>query len=650
MTGAGSNPPQYGPASIFVLQQSAPAPTPIWGPPPPPPPIPMQLSPMNNAQSTPPILQAFSPDSGPKQVVQSCPYAPRSGGGAASSSPPTAQQAPRPKKPCDVKNLKIQVKEPNATDKAGEPLVFETIKAAGSQPNHRPHELGADSKAPRPIASQILGTDLVLEVIAPPSTKGTASFKGGAPASNSSHDVKMAQAKASASASGGTTTLIVASTWSANCADPEHNGILFTPEGEPTQVMGASFTLPIKSKSKSDIGNLWDFVTSGLDPRVLGRRYEIKADSCGVVTKGPATDEVTAIVTAYPPGTTGVKIGYEGFSFGFGWTKADEYKDSYKEKNKAVLESTTSEKLQGKLDKALANQSRISAKRPSGGKKVAQKQKAQLTTARQEVARIKHLLEVKQDEEKSPFSLNIVLFDEEIDPGETYAKAKKAITTVNKAKSTIDGLLNALKFLTTYSPSLVTPIAEIEISLLQFELFVGFKLASDDRYKGTRWRALPRCFDIEANCKALEIKGALGAVIGKRILGTGANIEVLFTPTASISLGAEYSSPNIFTEEAAGWEETKLKAQGEFRGTGSLSGKVTLLWFHIAYASVDANGSGRISTDNKLADIMSDRTEWAWTLTLDPVGGLVTAYVLGMTKPWQYPYELWQGGVWDFKT
>lgn len=649
MTGPGSPPPAYGPASLQVLQQSpqpplqAPPPAPVWAPPPPAPP--MVLSPMNNAQSTPAILQGFSGDSGPGTVVAPCPKAAQKGAGAGGAPSPTP--APRPSKPCDVQNLKVQVKEPNSTEKAAESIVFETVKAAGSLPSQRPRDLGPDPKAPEPIRSLLGSTDLVIEVIAPPSTKGTASFKGGAAKSGSRHDELMAQSKATASASGGVTTLVVGSTWDAKCGDPQHAGVLFTPEGEQPQVKGASFTLPIKSKSKADIGNLWQFVTSGLDPKVLGRKYEIAVDSCGVTAKGPATDEVKALVIAYPTGTTGLKLGFEGFSFGFGWTKADDFKDAYEEKNKQILDNTTSEKLSGKLDKALANQSRLSEKKPSGGKRAADKHKANLKTARQEVSRIKHLLDAKQEQEKSPFSLGIVLFDEEIDPGEAYSKAKKTIATVKKAQSTIEGLLDALKFLTTYSPSLVTPMAEIEITLAQVELFVGFKLASDDRYKGTRWRGLPRCFDIEFNIKALELKGAFGAVVGKRVLGTGASIEVLFTPTASISLGAEYSSPNIFTDGAAGWEETKLKAQGEFRGTGSLNGKVSVLYWHLAYASVDANGSGRISTEAKLAEVMSDDFKSVWTLTLDPVGGMVSAYVAFMKKPWEYPYELWEGGAWD---
>ncbi len=594
----------------------------------------MSVSDANTASPLPP-LPNFSPSIGPKDIVFQCPF----------KDQPVKPATVRPKKPCDVLNLKVQIAEPGATDKAEETLVFETIKAAGAAPSRRPRDLPITDKVPDPIRSQLATYDLVIEVIAPTSDAGVGSAKVPGAKVDAEHEKRMALAKAKTSGSS-TTTLHVASSWSAHCGDLAHSASSLQIDDKPVELKGATFALPIKSKSKASLKNIWKFVTSGLNPKVLGNPYVIGAGSCGVTTKGPATTNLSALVTAFPSGTTGIKLAFEGFSFGFGWTSADKYSDKYMKSQEDYLENTDEKAIEARITAIQANNARLERKRPTGGKKITG-HKVKLHSARQELTEMQHRLEAKEEMETSPFSLNIVLFDEEIEAGEVYETVKKAITNLRRAQRTLEGLTNALSFLRTYSPSVVAPIAKIDITLSQVELFIGFKLSSDEHYKGARWRALPRCFDIEMNAKALEISGSLGAVIGKRVVGTGATIEIMFSPTASISLGAEYSSPNIFTDELASWRDTKLKMQGSFAGTSSLLGKVTVLYCNLAHVSVSGNCSGRLSTENKLADIMAENPKWTWTLTLDPIGGIVEAYLIGWCDPWKYPFEISHGGAWD---
>ncbi len=602
----------------------------------------MSVSPTNTAQDVPAALASFSPESGPQDVAQQCPYRAKS----AMTSGQLAQIATaRPKRSCDVHNLKVQAREAGATDKEDETVTFETIKASGGIPSRRPIDLPIATTVPEPIRSQLGEFDLVIEVIAPTSNTGVATLTLPGATADADHEKQMAKSKAKISASS-TTTLVVGATWSAHCGDPNHSNTSLAIDDQPEEQKPAAFSLPIKSKSKAGIKGLWHFISSGLNPRVLGNRHVIKAASCGVTTGSPATCRLSTLVTAYPPGQTGLKLAFEGFAFKYGWTKADKYARQYREHEKDYLENTDAQAMDDRMEALKANEARLELKRPRGGKKI-KANRVQLQTTRQEVIAMRRRLEAKEEMDGSPFSVNVILFDEEIEIGEDYNKAKKAFANIKKAEKTLKGIFEALSFLRTYSPGLVTPVARIDLTVFQTELFIGFKLSSDDRYKGARWRGLPRCFDIEVNCKVLEITGSFGAAIGKKVVGTGAIIEILFTPSVSISLGAEYASPNILTDEVAGWKETKLKVMGGFAGTASLSGEVTALSCKLAYISGSLNSSGRLSTENKLSDILDEHADWTWTLTLDPVGGMVEAYIKGKKDPWQYPYEIWQGGVWD---
>lgn len=610
-----------------------------------------ELSPANKT-STPATLAPFSPVNTSAEVCQPCEAAAKA---KAASTPAPAPPPPpqRPIKPCDVRNLRIEVREPNSTAGGSDSIIFETIKACGGIATQRPRDLAVIGNEPEHIKALLGTNDLVIEVLAPPSDKGTAKAVIGPAKTNTQAGVMVAQHKATAKASAGVTTLVAGATWDAQCGDGRHAATTLTEGWNPAVTKGASFSQTITSKSKADIGSLWDFITSGLDPRVLGKEYRIDATSCGVTAKGPATTNLRASVTAFPPGVTGLKLGFEGFSWSFGWTKADEFVDkanAYADKNKAILGATSTARLEQRLDKKEANGARLKQqKTKKGGAR--RQQIATLNSNQQEINRVKKLLEAKEVSDAtddSGLSLNIILFDEEIDPFETYKKVKTSIATVKRAEKTISGIMDALVFLTRYSPSLVTPLAELSIAVLALELFVGFKLNSDPKYRGDRWRGLPNCFDIEFNVKLLEIGGAFGAIVGKRVLGTGASIEVLFTPTASVSIGAEYSSPTYFSSQMPGWKETSLKLVGDFRGTASFQGKVSLLYFNLAYVAADVNASGRLHTSGTLREVMTENQKIPLYLTTDPAGGLIEARLGWMSK--KYPYQVWEGQTTDLTT
>jgi hypothetical protein len=607
-----------------------------------------ELSPINKT-STPATLAPFSPVNTSAEVCQPCLAAAQAK--AASLSAPAPPPPPqRPIKPCDIGNLRIEVREPNSTAGGEDSIIFETIKACSGIATQRPRDLTVIGNEPEHIKALLSTNDLVIEVIAPPSDKGTAKGVIGPAKTNTQAGVMIAQHKASAKASDGVTTLIVGARWDAQCGEARHAATTLTEGLNPAITKGPNFSQTITSKSKADIGNLWDFVTSGLNPRVLGKEYRIDATSCGVTAKGPATTNLRASVTAFPPGVTGLKLGFEGFSWSFGWTRADEFVDNanaYAQENKAILDASSTAQLETRLDKAEANGARLRQQKPKRGG-ARGRQVARLKSNQQEINRVKNLLEAKEVSaatDDSGLSLNIILFDEEIDPFETYNKVKNSIATVKRAEKTIRGIMDVLVFLTRYSPSLVTPLAELSIAVLGLELFVGFKLNSDQKYRGERWRGLPNCFDIEFNAKFLEIGGSFGAIVGKRVLGTGASVEILFAPIASVSIGAEYSSPTYFNSQMPGWRETSLQLVGDFRGTASFQGKVSILYFNLAYVSADVNASGRLHTSGTLREVMTTNQKIPLYLTTDPAGGMIEARLGWMGK--KYPYQVWEGQTTD---
>jgi len=546
-------------------------------------------------------------------------------------------------KPCDVGNLRIEVKEPNSTEIGDDVIAFETIKAANGIATQRPRDLALIGNEPVHIRNSLAGYDLVIEVIASPSDKAKASATAPGAVSDTRYSLANAQSKASAKPSSGVATLSVNAVWDASCGDPVHAATFLTKGSNPTIQKEKSFSHTISSKSKADVGDLWTFVTSGLDPRVLGKSYEVVARSCGVTTQGPPTTGLRALVTAFHPGTTGMKLSFAGFSGNIGWTtNAHKEVENYNQDAQPILDNTTTEQLENRLDKVMANGARLSEKRPKG-REAKSKHIATMKTNQQEIARVKNLLERKAELDQSRFSYGAVLFDEEIDVPETARKIEAAIANVQRARDLLDRLMNVMTFITAYNPGLITPLMEITWTAGVVELFVGLKLNGDPQFKGARWRALPMCFGIEFNAKLLEFGGSFGVIVGKRLLGTGATAEVLIAPTIGASLGAEYTSPLFFDQPAPGWKDTELQLIGDARITGTVVGKVTFATFNIGSLEASVNASGRIFTKGTIGDVLSEKLSFTVYMTTDPAVGYVEARFMGLSD--RYEYRAWEGGT-----
>lgn len=433
--------------------------------------------------------------------------------------------------------------------------------------------------------------------------------------------------------------LTVSTSWKANCGDPTHADVEYKLGADPTKVMPASFKQPLNSRSKTTPGDFANFIKSGFNVRALGREHIVTVDSCGTPASGTPTAKLSALVTAYPAGQTGLKFAFAGFTAKFGWTEADEYADDYN----SIRNDTRATYKRG-IKTIKDKNARLGALKPAtkAGKKL---KKSELYKNSQRVNDLQAKLDAIAKDDESRFSWAIMVFDEELtfeDGKQSLKTIREALATADRAKEVIEKFLSALSTFTKYSPAWVNPTASIEFTVFAAEGFFGFRLASHDSYKGPRWRALPGSVDAEVSCKLLEISGSLGVVIGKRVLGTGASIEILGTFSGSASIGGKYSSPDLVSDGFQELKTAKAEAIGEFRAGGKLSGKASFLYFNLVCVSADITGGAKASTDCPLVDVF-DGSSWSKTkLVFEPVRGAAYAHLAWWDEPWAYPYTVWE--------
>lgn len=590
----------------------------------------MCVAPVNQSPAPSP-LAGLSPTSGPNGLVFQCP---QSGGGRRGASSSWAEN-PRPKKPCDVDTLAITVFEHEGGSQKF--YTYDTGKLSAGIRSKRPRDdLTPDSKAPARIQALLRNYDIVVEArgLEPGRTMDYPAQQGPIAqdrAANSNREITKSRAQGTVSAALDRPT---------QCGDAAHVGMTLDVAGL-SKNKGVSFKEEIQCRPLRDVlPRLMDFVMGGFDPRFLAAEHKIEATSCGVDPGSPETQSLKALVTAYPPGMSGVKVGFGPLFLEFGWGSAD-----------AEANNAAKREVKGKL----AEHQRTSAALSANAAAFRDVPGRDGRSARRQIAHKLGKIEKKEGKLRSrlwelrgaepEFELAAVLFDREISYGELksyYDNIRTALTILRTANTIRAGVMQLLDFVKSVQPGVVQPLAKIDVAIGGLDLSGGFMMTSNDKLEGDRWRALERFFDIDVTFVVLDISGGIGFMAGKSAWGTGAIAEFMFTLTGGLALDAEGKCTLGLDGTTDSWTDNiDGKLLGSIGATVRLDGRVTAANFHIANFAASVSGAVRCNCVATLSDMLKGKV--TVTAMCDPLIANVDTSAGGGVVSKRWSCVMWQG-------
>lgn len=571
-----------------------------------------------------------------------------------------AGAAPPPNaRPCDIRNIALRFNEVEGGSQAV--IAFSTITAAGTAPSLRPRDVGVYGNAPQRIRKLLSSYDLVIEVLAPEAGRPAGAVAARA---NDWTTRKKDRDDLPGMDAQPTTLLRLEHQGKAACGDPAHDRLSLTCTDTVHHelsgdwpVMGKAirqslFSLPA-TRNVLDLKGIYDSV---LDPHRQGNRYIVTGESCGYPASGTATTDLTVLVIALTPGTTGLELGLGPWGWDIGWgyhaagdarTAAIEADEAERARLAAIADGTGAGSRPRKPGKGASRAARARFKQArADANKARDAARAALKGLRPPPTSRLAGDYWGNDDDDDGLDITVILNDRQLsweEVSQNERQAKHFLSCVRSllasAESIKDKLMLALDFIAIYSPSLVRPSASIGIEALALDLFAGRKLTSGNGLDGPRWRALEPYWDIEIAAKVLEITGSLGVTVGKSLIGTGATVELIVSTTGAVSAEFERKGRggDILSNSTS---ENEVKGIGVLTLSSALIGRASFLYYDVATGGGSVSGGVRLLATCAVSEVLDGG--WKNRLLGDPIAGSYY-YDIPLMKRRTGSFVLWKG-------
>jgi hypothetical protein len=194
------------------------------------------------------------------------------------------------------------------------------------------------------------------------------------------------------------------------------------------------------------------------------------------------------------------------------------------------------------------------------------------------------------------FDASVIIADREFSR-EEFEALKETWSRIQEAASGIDDLVG---FVQDFTPSVVQPTGGLSFKFFNGELQGG--AAYYPVSKGARFQAVEHELFVAVDIVLLGAEGAIGLIVGRRILGTGADATVLVTLGGSAGFKGECT----FFDGA----KPSLKANGELKFMASGAFVASVAYREIVSASIEVTVAAKVTSDFRFETLDFGDINW----------------------------------------